>query len=31
MMMPSILRESLFDDGWMDFPFERDFWGVYYA
>ena len=27
MMMPSILRESLFDDGWMDFPFERDFWG----
>lgn len=27
MMMPSILRESLFDDDWMDFPFERELWG----
>ena len=27
MLMPSIFGENLFDDGWMDFPFERDFWG----
>ena len=27
MMMPSIFGENLFDDDWMDFPFERDFWG----
>ena len=26
MMMPSIFGESLFDD-WMDFPFEREFFG----
>ena len=26
MMMPSIFGENLFDD-WMDFPFDRDFWG----
>ena len=26
MMMPSILGENLFDD-FMNFPFERDFWG----
>ena len=26
MMMPSIFGENLFDD-WMDFPFEREFWG----
>lgn len=26
MMMPSIFGENLFDD-FMDFPFERDFWG----
>ncbi len=26
MMMPSIFGENLFDD-WMDFPFERDFFG----
>ena len=25
--MPSIFGESLFDDDWMDFPFEREFWG----
>ena len=25
--MPSIFGESLFDDNWMDFPFEREFWG----
>ena len=25
--MPSIFGENLFDDDWMDFPFERDFWG----
>ena len=24
--MPSIFGENLFDD-WMDFPFEREFWG----
>ena len=27
MMMPSIFRENLFDDDWMNFPFEQDFWG----
>ena len=27
MMMPSIFGENLFDD-WMDFPFERDFFGT---
>ena len=27
MMMPSIFGENLFDDDWMDFPFDRDFWG----
>ena len=25
--MPSIFGENLFDDDWMDFPFERNFWG----
>ena len=27
MLMLSIFGENLFDDDWMDFPFERDFWG----
>ena len=27
MMMPSIFGENLFDDGFMSFPFENDFWG----
>ena len=27
MLMPSIFGENLFDDNWMDFPFDRDFWG----
>ena len=27
MLTPSIFGENLFDDDWMDFPFERDFWG----
>ena len=27
MMMPSIFGERLFDDDWMDFPFEREFFG----
>lgn len=27
MLMPSVFGENLFDDDWMDFPFERDFWG----
>ena len=27
MLMPSIFGENLFDNDWMDFPFERDFWG----
>ena len=27
MLMPSIFGENLFDDDWMDFQFERDFWG----
>lgn len=25
--MPSIFGENLFDDDWMNFPFESDFWG----
>lgn len=25
--MPSIFGENLFDDDWMSFPFESDFWG----
>ena len=24
----SIFGENLFDDDWMDFPFDRDFWGT---
>ena len=27
MLIPSIFGENLFDDDWMDFPFDRDFWG----
>lgn len=27
MMMPSIFGENLFDDDWMHFPFEREFFG----
>ena len=27
MLMHSIFGENLFDDDWMDFPFDRDFWG----
>ena len=27
MLMPSIFGENLFDDDWMDFPFDSDFWG----
>ena len=27
MMMPSIFGENLFDDDWMDFPFEHEFFG----
>ena len=28
MMMPSVFfGENLFDDDWMSFPFESDFWG----
>ena len=27
MLMPSIFGENLFDDDWMDIPFEREFWG----
>lgn len=27
MLMPNIFGENLFDDDWMDFPFEREFWG----
>lgn len=27
MLMPSIFGENLFDDDWMDFSFDRDFWG----
>ena len=29
MLMPSIFGENLFDDDWMDFPFDgfdREFW-----
>ena len=26
MMMPSIFGENLFDDDWMNFPFDQDFW-----
>lgn len=26
MLMPSIFGENLFDDDWMNFPFESDFW-----
>ena len=25
--MPRIFGKNLFDDNWMDFPFDRDFWG----
>ena len=25
--MPGIFGENLFDNDWMDFPFDRDFWG----
>ena len=27
MMMPSIFNNNLFDDDWMNFPFDQDFWG----
>ena len=27
MLMPSIFGENLFDDDWMNFPFEQDFLG----
>ena len=27
MYMPSIFGESLFDDDWMNFPFNDEFWG----
>ena len=27
MMMPSIFGENLFDDDWMNFPFDDEFWG----
>ena len=27
MLMPSIFGENLFDDDWMDFALDRDFWG----
>ena len=27
MMMPSIFGENLFDDDWMEFPFEKSFFG----
>ena len=27
MLMPSIFGESLFDDNWMDFGFNDNFWG----
>lgn len=27
MMMPKLFGENLFDDDWMDFPFEREFFG----
>ena len=25
MLMPSIFGENLFDDSWMDFPFDKEF------
>ena len=28
MLLPSIFGENLFDDDWMNFPFDRDFWGT---
>ena len=27
MMLPKLFGENLFDDDWMDFPFEREFFG----
>ena len=27
MLMPSIFGENLFDDDWMNFPFNNEFWG----
>lgn len=27
MLMPSIFGENLFDEDWMEFPFEREFFG----
>ena len=27
MLMPSIFGENMFDDDWMNFSFDRDFWG----
>lgn len=27
MMMPKLFGENLFDDDWMDFPFEKEFFG----
>ena len=27
MLMPSIFGENLFDDDWMNFPFNDEFWG----
>ena len=27
MLLPSIFGENLFDDDWMNFPFDQDFWG----
>ena len=27
MLMPSIFGENLFDDDWMDFPFDQRFLG----
>ena len=27
MMLPKLFGENLFDDYWMDFPFEREFFG----
>ena len=28
MLMPSIFGENLFDDDWMNFPFDSDFWDL---
>ena len=28
MLMPGIFGENLFDDNWMDFPFDRNFFGT---